>query len=75
METSFEIKSDGSIPRVIIGGRKLHLVSIAYKWHTATDTSPGENICLVEGYFDGETDLKRFAFDVPKHKTEKGKMQ
>lgn len=75
MRTGFEIKDDGSVPIVFVNGRRLHLVSIAYKWITASDVSAGSNVCVAEGYFEGEADLKRFMFDIPKQKIEKGKMQ
>ena len=34
MENGFEIKCDGSMPVVYVGGEKLKLVSLVYKWHT-----------------------------------------
>lgn len=74
MEHGFEIKCDGSMPVVYVGGEKLKLVSLVYKWHTKTDkASDGCNICVVDGFFEGSPNMQRFVFDIPN--MEKGKLQ
>ena len=66
MQTGFEIK-DGSVPVVYIDGEKMALVSLYYGWHTETDT-PGEgrNVCIAEGFLEGEPDTRRIVFDFSK---------
>ena len=47
--TGFIIRDDGAIPIVFIGGCKLNLVSLIYKWHTKTDkVEDGANLCIVD---------------------------
>ncbi|MDD3288406.1 MAG: hypothetical protein PHX43_05305 [Alphaproteobacteria bacterium] len=62
--TGFIIRDDGAIPVVFIGGCKLNLVSLIYKWHTKTDkVEDGANLCIVEGYLNDDPTLRRYLFD------------
>ena len=65
MDTNnFIIKDDGSVPIVIIDGLHLSVVHLTYAWSTKTDDSNGSNICIVDGYINNETILRRFIFDL-----------
>jgi hypothetical protein len=62
--TGFIIRDDGTMPIVFIGGCKLGLVSVIYKWHTKTDkVEDGANLCIVEGYLNDDPTLRRYLFD------------
>ena len=65
MKIKFELKDDGSIPIVTVDGQKLSIVSLTYAWHTITDKiSDGANICVVDGFLNGETLPRRFLFNI-----------
>lgn len=65
MKIKFELKDDGSIPIVTVDGQKLSIVSLTYAWHTITDKiSDGANICIVDGFLNGETLPRRFLFNI-----------
>lgn len=67
MKINFELKDDGSIPIVYIDGQRLRIVSLTYAWHTITDeTSDGANICIIDGFLNGEITPRRFLFDILK---------
>ena len=65
MKINFELKDDGSIPIVTVDGQKLSIVSLTYAWHTITDKiSDGANICIVDGFLNGEALPRRFLFNI-----------
>lgn len=65
MKINFELKDDGSIPIVYIDGQRLSIVSLTYAWHTITaETSDGANICIIDGFLNGEITPRRFLFNI-----------
>lgn len=67
MKINFELKDDGSIPIVTVDGQQLSVISLTYAWHTITDeTSDGANICIIDGFLNGEITPRRFLFDILK---------
>lgn len=65
MKINFELKDDGSIPIVTVDGQKLSIVSLTYAWHTITDKiSDGANICIVDGFLNGEVLPRRFLLNI-----------
>jgi hypothetical protein len=69
MKNGFEIKDDGSMPIVHVNGKQMSIVSLFYKWETKTDNpSDGANICIVEGFFEDDHNLRRVVFDMSNKK-------
>jgi len=66
MKINFEIKDDGSLPIVYIDGQQLSVVSLTYAWHTTDKVSDGANICIIDGFLNGEITPRRFLFDILK---------
>ena len=65
MKLNFTIKDDGSLPVVRIDGARLSIVMLTYIWQTRTDAVFSDaNKCVVDGYFEGNTVLRRFLFDI-----------
>lgn len=67
MKINFEIKDDGTIPIVHVDGNPLAVESLTYAFHTKTDhVYEGANICIIDGYLNGEIMPRRFLFDILK---------
>ena len=67
MKFSFVVHDSGVKPLVFIDHVPLAVVNFTYAW--CTKTTPVDsvaNICIVDGYLEGETNLRRFLFDVLK---------
>lgn len=65
MKINFELKDDGSIPIVTVDGQQLNVISLTYAWHTITDKiSDGANICIADGFLNGEVLPRRFLFNI-----------
>lgn len=67
MKIEFVLHDNGTIPLVFIDHTPLAVESLTYAFHTKTDKIyEGANICIIDGYLNGETLPRRFLFDILK---------
>jgi len=67
MKVEFVLHDNGTIPLVFIDHQQLAVESLTYAFHTKTDkVYEGANICIIDGYLNGETLPRRFLFDILK---------
>ena len=68
MDFHFLTTDNGEIPSVTIDGKPLALISLTYSWLTSTDNAEdGANVCVADGYFEGEVVPRRFVFNILGH--------
>ncbi len=50
------------VPQVTINGKKLSIIDLTYRFHTASDVSSGVNYLEASGFLEGDMDSMNFPF-------------
>lgn len=62
--TLFEASSKIGVPTFIFKGQKIAVTALTYSYKTKTDKYFGECIVVVDGYLHGETEERRFVYNI-----------